>query len=540
MKTPPRPRSPFTFVATACVILIAVSGLSPAAEPEIPFPPLSPEMPYDVDMAQKSALEKKQQFAHVQRLFDIYSWQTFIALNWPIDDQGKPQKSITAESRHFWETYIESFQVYKEDGSGPVNPNPPYDYGTVKGYPNDYAPERGERLLTMNFQKNIPARISSRKSRGVVADETLQAFSGPLIDQNGKWVRYEVLMNEPEYDYVVQNQFYNLDGQLLFSNAGKQVNFPSGMNKDGLNRPPLPEPKRGAMELKLSWKELGKGDIQSRFLRVKAMIEDADGSWHKKEMGLVGMHIAVKTESSPTWVWATFEHVDNVRINDFLADPGVDGNAPKAPSFYDPNQPTKTVNVLPTPTGKDASGNPTWDISKVTYPVQVTRVIPIPVAKEVLNSEVQGILGKAGSVLRYYELIDTQWPTGTDPKTGTSPLTPAVPPGTPINFNAPNAIANKAPGDITPTFLTNSTMETYFQTGNQPATNEEEGSSFDITPIFATESCTGCHYSAGIVTRSFKNASNANQAIFGASGNGDFSWLMAQKAKWLKSSKTAK
>jgi hypothetical protein len=393
----------------------------------------------------------------------------------------------------------------------------------------------------MNFQKNIPAKINALK--GVVAtpvaDETLQAFNGPLVDKNGKWVRYEVMMNQPEYDYVVQNQFYNRDGQLIFSNAGKTVNFPSGMNKAGLNRPPLPEPKRGAMELKLAWKELGEGDVKSRFERVTALVQEGDG-WQKKEMGLVGMHVAVKTESSPTWIWATFEQVDNVRVNDLLADPGAADHAPKAPSFNDPNQPTKPINVTPTPTSTDAAGNPHWDIAKVTYPVQVTRVIPIPLAKELLNAEVQGLLRKADSALQYYELIDTQWPTGTDPKTGTAPLTPAVTPGTPIAYDGPNAVANKVPGDLTPVFLTNTTMETYFQVGNQPATGQEEGSSFDKTPVFATESCTGCHYSAGIVIRSFKDSTNTNQAIFGGAGNGDFSWLMAQKAQWLKKPKTDK
>ena len=313
----------------------------------------------------------------------------------------------------------------------------------------------------------------------------------------------------------------------------RKVNF-SGMNKAGLNRPPLPEPQRGAMELKLSWKELGKGDILERFLHVKAMIEDANGVWQVKDMGLVGMHVAVKTR--------ILAHlgVGDIRACGQCADQRSSGRARQPPSgaegsFLQRSQPADQTRQRAAHADRDRCfRHSTWDMSKVTYPVQVTRVIPIPVAKEILNSEVQGILGKAGSVLQYYELIDTQWPTGTDPKTGTAPLTPAVTPGTPINYNAPNAVANKVPGDLTPTFLTNSTMETYFQKGNQPATGQEEGSSFDTTPVFATESCTGCHYSAGIVIRSFKDGSNANQAIFGGAGNGDFSWLMAQKAQWRK------
>ncbi|MEI9982153.1 MAG: hypothetical protein WDN69_02420 [Aliidongia sp.] len=73
------------------------------------------------------------------------------------------------------------------------------------------------------------------------------------------------------------------------------------------------------------------------------------------------------------------------------------------------------------------------------------------------------MLGKAGSIWQYYELIDTQWPT--DP---TSP--PAA-----WDSGLAQAVANKPGGQPTPVFLTNMTMESYFQSGNQPACNQEEG-----------------------------------------------------------------
>ena len=70
-----------------------------------------------------------------------------------------------------------------------------------------------------------------------------------------------------------------------------------------------------------------------------------------------------------------------------------------------------------------------------------------------LNSEAQSAFAQLGSVWRYYQLIDTQWPT--DPK--------AKP--TPPSHGLPGAIENKSGGDPTPVFLTNITMETYFQKG---------------------------------------------------------------------------
>ena len=38
-------------------------------------------------------------------------------------------------------------------------------------------------------------------------------------------------------------------------------------------------------------------------------------SWKAVTVGLVGFHIAQKTETSPQWIWSTFEHVDNLATN---------------------------------------------------------------------------------------------------------------------------------------------------------------------------------------------------------------------------------
>jgi hypothetical protein len=114
-------------------------------------------------------------------------------------------------------------------------------------------------------------------------------------------------------------------------------------------------------------------------------------------------------------------------------------------------------------------------------------------------------------------------------------------------------------------FLTNITMETYFQWGAQEACNMQEGvpktakclsppsvpdpsahpaiwttpvnnSKTPIKPgvhtnIFGTESCMGCHSSAGIYTSYdplTKTGKTSGQLT------GDFSWLMSQKANYYK------
>jgi hypothetical protein len=117
-----------------------------------------------------------------------------------------------------------------------------------------------------------------------------------------------------------------------------------------------------------------------------------------------------------------------------------------------------------------------------------------------------------------------------------------------------------------PTFLINATMETYFQKGLQPAGGSEQDNRLNVpraslsdagkavvgqfgsnaltdsTQISATESCVGCHYSAGIATRFLTNddgpekltggyptAIMGENANSGKNGNAEFSWMLQQE-----------
>ena len=81
----------------AAVATAAIMAAQPAAAQNRPAylanfpnfePKLTPGLPGDVDTAMQKDLEEKQEFAKVQRLFDLWSWQAFVSLNWPTDDQA--------------------------------------------------------------------------------------------------------------------------------------------------------------------------------------------------------------------------------------------------------------------------------------------------------------------------------------------------------------------------------------------------------------------------------------------------------------------
>ncbi|HEX4366594.1 MAG TPA: hypothetical protein VH023_07180 [Rhodopila sp.] len=551
------------------IVAVALQCVAPATNPAIaqtvtPTPPylanfpnfapaLTPRMPGDVDIALKTRLEKAKQFAKVQREFDLDAWQMFLALNWPTNNQGKaaPNLEDTSFGPPHWTLWHNSSTIFQDNGATPQTCGQSI---AALGLTLSRNLARPVSRGLPPFRPTANAATNPRTTRylGVISavgelnasnlgSDIQQAFTGPLIDQNGNFVFYEIMIDPNEVNYLCANKLYNINGQVAFTGKGDKVDMPIGHpNQDW----------SGSFELKFAWKILGPKDDASRFFVQNALVMDQgpDGKPLQRavKVGLVGMHIGHKSETSPQWIWATFEQVDNLDV-DPVAHPNLHA------SFNDPNCPICATNIQPVAT-------------KGVYPripVQVARTIPIPKDKVALNAQVAASLGKSKSVWQYYELIDTQWPT--DPT--------SAPPA--WNSGLSQAVANKPGGQPTPVFLTNITMETYFQAGNQPACNQEEGvpQSANCPPVYnrlapgtaipaytpappfwtstlnngsapvlpgistqvlATESCMGCHSSAGVWTSYNPQVPRSQQASNTTSGQltGDFSWLLTQKANW--------
>ena len=504
-----------------------------------PSPPSS-RLPFDVDVALVRQLDAAGRVPEAQRLFDILSWQTFLALNWPADGQGNParDKTLADTGPRVWDYWRNADTIFLPQGKTPLPWGGP---GTSP---------RGTEVL-------FRGKAAWRQTR---AGENFQAFSGPLVDQNGRWVRYEVLVDREECDYLTKNHLYNLEGQIAYSQRpqGNDIGFPVN---DGHRR-------HGAIEIKLAWKELRGHDDPRRFYTTKAVITEANplkpGQTKPKTrtvtMGLVGMHIAMRTRSSPEWIWATFEQVDNVSVPPHAR---THDGRPLRPNFHNPDLHTDAVNmlapknaVLDPHTGQpvienDPTKATTWVEELTKTPTQVTRVVVptqavnpldarLRAGTVALNAEVQRLLQARHSVFQYYQLIGTQWPV--------NPNAPAFAGG---QGSVPDSIKHKMPGDMVPVFLVNTTMETFFQKGEQKAGGLEQdnrltdNSLTDSSMVFATESCVGCHYSAGLCL-GFKRDGNGKPLLdaagrripiygenghFGKTGNANFSWLLQIEAR---------
>ena len=342
-----------------------------------------------------------------QRAANLFSWQEFIALNWPANskERGIPnlEKQITAAGPRVWETWKETYEVYLPSGEKP----PVW---------NEYAkqPEgcSGESSIKVLSRVQKINDIADLRLQAAAATGDLPAT---LTDQNNNLVRYEIRMNKVLFDFIVANGLYNGQEQAKVSS----VNFPNG-----------------SMLIKAAWKEIAENDDENAFYSNQSCVcESKDISGQPsdcslKEMGLVGFHIMHKTPSAPEWIWSSFEQVDNL----------VSTTGGK-PSF---NNPTCSTNKCP-PNLQTTPGTPNQIVRTNKIPDKDPNCDMKDLAVdnvEFLNTEIRKSLTETNSEFQYYDLLSTQWPLNNS-KTYDH-LIPTV-------------------FDPRPSILANSTMESFIQ-----------------------------------------------------------------------------
>ncbi|MBQ4801842.1 hypothetical protein J8L88_03185 [Aquimarina sp. MMG015] len=472
----------------------------------------SADIPVDVNPIVQKKLKDKNQLFKLNEKFNEYSWQAFIAIMWPRNDKGAPTPKFTDKGEPTWLGWKEAFQVYRADGKTPAPWGSPRTASGL-GLSNDVLTNSNARVVLSSRTPTTPKNFD-------IADEVDQAFAGKLFDQNGNVVVYEVLMNKEEFDYIITNKLYNINGQTKFSENGVIADFPKG-NYD--------EKQLGAIEIKFAWKILTDSDHKDRYYQEEGYIIGPDGSsLVKKDLGMIGFHISQKTPTGKQWVWSTFEHIDNLDQNIIEKD-GKTTVIP--PSLTNPNCEICPVNIDVTNGGTTYTHNKGihgdfWTISNNktskyfansdVMKTQAKRMVDIPVRVTRVNEKMQAYFKQQKSVWQYYQLIDTQYPTDQNVLPGNH---------TESGYKVPNSVVNKPGGNPNLALLTNITMETFFQSGNQSASNLMEGNPASDITIFGTESCMGCHSSAGIYE--YKNG----KLTSGDQLSGDFSWLLG-KAKW--------
>ena len=365
----------------------------------------TPNIPVDVDPELQESLKKAGDIYQLNQVYNMYSWQAFMAINWPVAKDGTPKAKFTDKGDPSWLGWKEAFQVYRADGQQPAPWGAPRTESGLTINKNILS-DSNARILLSSKTPTHPDNFN-------IDDETDQAFAGKLFDQNGNVVVYEVLINQIEFDYVVQNKLYNLNGQLNFTSTGAIADFPAGDYNAGY---------LGAIEIKFAWKILEDTDKKERYFENEAYIYNKDSVLVKKQFGLIGMHISQKTPTGKQWVWSTFEHIDNLDQNEITEKNG--STTVIHPTLTDPNCEICPVNVDATSNGNtykhfNSKHSNYWKITNdpnnyyadnTVMKTQAKRMIDIPVRVKRINSMMQNYFKKLGSVWQYYQLIDTQYP----------------------------------------------------------------------------------------------------------------------------------
>ncbi len=335
-----------------------------------------------------------------QRAANLFSWQQFIALNWPasMNERGAPaqEKPLSAPGPRVWETWKEAYEIYLPDGRAPAA------WNTRQTFPESCA--GAEKLL---WRTSKVSDVVDETTQALPADGTLPAT---LKDQQGRLVRYEIRLNRTMFDAIVANRWY--DGRVQAK--ATSVTFPPG-----------------SQLLKAAWREIT-DDQAKYFVSTRACVcEDIDvdhpTQCSVRRMGLAGFHLMTKTAATPQWIWSTFEQVDNIRSTHG----GIE-------AFNDPTCPPSLC--------------PINQQTPARQPTQLTREIAIPnrdpVCAQVqaandnvaaLNRDLRDALSHAYAPLGQYDLVNTQWPK------------PAIGATRPTEFQA------------LPAVLANTTMESFSQ-----------------------------------------------------------------------------
>ncbi len=221
-----------------------------------------------------------------------------------------------------------------------------------------------------------------------------------LFDQNGAPVQYEIRVNPV---WRTRKEF------ISFTHGGWRPDGPDGGGKT--------EPSVAA---KFAWKVVGPNDEvrsaqgQDRFFLLhdvkiprtrlpNAASDTSDSEFATRDLALVGLHMVFKTATYEEWIWATFEHLDNVPSDS-------DDEA----LFFDHDCKNPKHCEANTYVDEPAAA------AMVNVPAQLTRLFQNENVTRTLNQEMGAWLTKQGSLWKYYRLIDTQFVAVTGPRAGTS------------------------------------------------------------------------------------------------------------------------
>jgi hypothetical protein len=305
------------------ILFQALWGL-PAVEPasaQVLLPPnfISADVPHDVPTGRSAGIQD----------LAIFAWREFIALNWVAMDpagtgtRGQPNPnvdflSINADNNNnfpllVWQTYRHKNELFPAGGQTA----PSFD-SSAPAYKYESQPTAADNA-TYDLFNNL--------------DESSEIGLCTMFAHTNIRIVYEAKVNRTEFDYANKNGFTNCSGPncpslgaASFKTSNDLAQY-GGMCSTDPSIVSLPcggatvdGDAEGAIEIKAAWRMLTDAEMASgRFYTHKVIYykggqdTESGGSqqYYNAVFGLVALHIIHKTKSFPTFVFATWEQVDD-------------------------------------------------------------------------------------------------------------------------------------------------------------------------------------------------------------------------------------
>jgi hypothetical protein len=303
--------------------------LGQPAQAQVQLPPnfISPVVPHDVPTGTNASIQD----------IAIFAWREFVALNWPALD---PTDSKNNGVRGTPDTSVDFFSIKKDaDGSFPLLVWHTYQHK------NELFPSDGVTSPTFDSgapvykYNNFGTPLAPGANNPSFAlfnnlDEFSQIGLCTMFAHDNIRIGYEAKVNRAIFDYANKTNLTTcpggscptLEAATLFTktnrdqyggictqptNAGGQVvTLPCG---DAKVTDPTGE---GSIEVKAAWRQLTSQEVANgRFFTRKVIFYTGNqfGAtlYQNAVWGLVALHIIHKTTSFPTFVFASWEQVDN-------------------------------------------------------------------------------------------------------------------------------------------------------------------------------------------------------------------------------------
>lgn len=235
--------------------------------------------------------------------FEQYSWQTFLALNAP---EVGGQISLTGDNPTQWSRWSSSTDLIEcnLDPEGCLCPDGDCARSGSRSYPPECRAIPG--FESFRALDNI-----QKADDGFLEAKTGGLSNSPVLDSQGGFLRYEILVSPATYEYVSRNRYYDWP-TLEALDTG--ISFPCGRASYQGGDPA--DPEMGGLVLKLAWMDgalPGERYHTEDLLVYTPAYRSSTGvaSCERRTMSLVGMHVVHKTVKQPNWTWATFEHARN-------------------------------------------------------------------------------------------------------------------------------------------------------------------------------------------------------------------------------------